>query len=179
MTLECSFKVEGLIASVDHLLGFFLEYIILAVRTRLIFWFRLAGLNAVSCPRRCIRWFFDSAEKSSDVVLLVAIVEERDFGLVRSLCRNCLLLHGFGLPCPNHLCLPLLHLIQLFDLGCIRRVHILCSWCSHLCSIDIVHVLSVSGCESFTGLMPSSALLWYHFRLVVCICAVFILDSNK
>ena len=45
------------------------------------------------------------------MVLLVAIVEEGDFGLVGRLRRYRLLLHGLGQLCPRHLRLSFLQLI--------------------------------------------------------------------
>ena len=95
MALKCSFEVVCLIASVDHLFGLLLEHVVLAVRTCLAFWLGLAAGTILRAHLRILR-ILHAAEKSSDVVLLVAVVEEGDFGFVGRLRRYGLLLHGFG-----------------------------------------------------------------------------------
>ena len=94
VALKCSFEVVCLIASVDHLFGLLLEHVVLAVCTRLTFWLGLAACSTILRTHLYIFRVLYAAEKSSNVVLLVAVVEEGDFGLVGGLRRNRLLLHG-------------------------------------------------------------------------------------
>ena len=68
MTLKCSFEIVRLITTINHLLRLLFEDVVLAIGASRTHWlwhvfFSVPGL-------------INTAEKSSDMVLLVAVVEE-------------------------------------------------------------------------------------------------------